>query len=173
MHITQTYLGRNFAAGLFVYYMFEDYNDQQHRLTERAQNALDDLGADYMNDIDLFRPNERFANSIAAEVRSIPEIWEYCIGQMPGFLVSYKPLVDLDVRTDTIIYFPILNRNDDDILSIVDRIRQLTRDSLVARAPTEIEVQDERGFTVRLWDSLELKPGVFGVKIDLKKLLRR
>lgn len=173
MHITQTYLGTYGESGLFVYYLFEDYNDEQQRLTERVQNALDDLGADYMEDIDLFRPNERFAGQIAREVRDIPAVTRYCHGELPGFLVSKTPLVEVDPSDGELVFFSIKGRSEDEALQVVDRIRQLTRDTVYSARQENVEVQRKNGVVVRFWDALEIKPGFMGIGIDLKSLFRR
>lgn len=172
MHITQTYLGTYGASGLFVYYLFEDYSDDQQKLTKKVQDALDDLGADYMKEIDLFRPNERFAGDIAREVREIPALWRYCHGRLPGFLVSRVPLVEVDPQNGDLIFFSIQGRSEDEALEVVRRIRQLTRDSINAAGEIVTTVQERDGALVRVWKALEVKPGLFGVRLDLKALFR-
>jgi len=172
VHITQTYLGTYGESGLFVYYLFEDYSDKQQKLTEKVQNALDDLGADFMKEVDLFRPNERFAGDIASEVRRIPALWQYCHGRLPGFLVAHAPLVQIDPNNGDLIFFSIKDRTEDEALEVVQRIRQLTRDTINSGGQRETIVEERDGVTVRFWKALELKPGFMGVKLDLKALFR-
>ena len=170
MHITQTYLGQYGDSGLFVYYLFEDYALDQKSLTERVQHALDDLGADYMNDIDLFRPNERFAGHIATEVRQLRPIWRYCRTRLPGFLVSYKPLVKVDPVDDTVVFFSIKDRNESEALEVVKKIRTIVVDQIRRPSTVGVEVERDPDFVARVFDALEIKPGFFGVSIDLKRL---
>lgn len=173
MHITQTYLGRHGDSGLFVYYLFEDYVFDQKSLTERVQHALDDLGADYMNEIDLFRPNERFAGDIAAEVRALPPVWQYCHGKLPGFLVTYAPLSEIDPTNDTVVFFSIKDRTEEEALEVVAKIRAIVVDQI--RRPPQVgdPIEKGNGFIARFSDALEIKPGFFGVSIDLRRLVRR
>lgn len=173
MHITQTYLGTYGDSGLFVYYLYEDYALDQTALTERVQHALDDLGADYMKEVDLFRPNERFAGDIAAEVRELSPVWQYCHGELPGFLVSYKPLVKIDPADDTVVFFSIKGRDEEDALQVIQKLRSVIVDQ-IRRPCTEGEViKRGHGFVAKFIDALEIKPGFCGVSIDLKRLVRR
>ena len=173
MHITQTYLGTYGDSGLFVYYLFEDYALDQKSLTERVQHALDDLGADYMNEVDLFRPNDRFAGDIAAEVRELGPVWNYCHAKLPGFLVSYKPLVDVDPTDDNVLFFSIKDRDEVEALQVVDKIRAIVVDQIRRPHIEGEEVESGPGFVARFVEALEIKPGFFGVSIDLKRLVRR
>jgi hypothetical protein len=171
MFITQTYLGRYGDGGLFVYYLFQDYELDQRSLTERVQNALDDLGADYMQDVNLFRPNARFAGDIAAEVRELLPVWSYCQDKLPGFLVTYKPLVDVDPHDDTVVFFSIKDRDEVEALEVVRKIREIAVEQIL-QSPTDGD-ELERGpdFVARFLAALEIKPGLFGVSIDLKRLV--
>jgi hypothetical protein len=173
MHITQTYLGRTSETGLFCYYLFEDYNQEQQRLTQKVQDALDDVGADYMEDIDLFRPNERYAGNIAREVREIKAIWDYCSDQLPGFLVTYKPLIKVDPKQDSVIFFSIKGRSEQDALDVVRKIRTLTQESFRSGREQVVARADTSGFGERFLEALEIKPRFMGVALDLKKLIRR
>lgn len=173
MHITQTYLGTYGDSGLFVYYLYEDYALDQKALTERVQHALDDLGADYMKEVDLFRPNERFAGDIATEVRELRPVWSYCHNELPGFLVSYKPLVEIDPTDDTVLFFSIKDRDEEYALQVVNKIRAIVVDQIRRPPPDGEVVERGPGFVARVFESLEIKPGFFGVSIDLKRLVRR
>jgi hypothetical protein len=173
MHITQTYMGKYGDSGLFVYYLFEDYVLDQKTLTERVQHALDDLGADYLDDVDLFRPNERYAGDIAAEVRKIEPVWRYCRTKLPGFLVSYKPLAKVDPTDDTVLFFSIKDRDEGEALQAVEKIRAIVVDQIRRPPVASVEVESGYGFVARVFEALEIKPGFFGVSIDLKRLVRR
>ena len=173
MHITQTYLGNYGNSGLFVYYLFEDYALEQNALTERVQRALDDLGADYMSEVDLFRPNERFAGDIGAEVRKLPAVWEYCAGKLPGFLVCYKPLSEVNPTDDTVVFFSIKDRTENEALEVVTKIRTVVVDQIRSPALPGPEIARGRKFVARFSDALEIKPGLFGISIDLRRLVGR
>lgn len=172
MHVTQTYLGSSGSSGLHCYYLFEDYNIEQQALTKRVQEALDDLGADYMKEIDLYRPNERFAGNVAREVREIRPIWNYVAGKMPGFLVTYKPLVTIDPTRDSVIFFSIQGKNEDDALAVVQRIRTLTQENFYNDNAKELPRDDKPSFRSKFMEALEIKPRFYGVALDLKKLIR-
>lgn len=171
MHVTQTYLGDFGGTGLFCYYLFEDYKQGQANLTRRIKIALDDLGGDYLHDIDLFRPNERFAGNIAKEVREIRPIWERFAGEYPGFLISYKPLVQIDVNSDTIVFYSLKDTDEKGALAIIQRIRDLAREHAF-KAHIEPDKSPKTWFE-RLWDATEIKLGGAGVKVDIKMLFRR
>lgn len=173
MHVTQTYLGTHGDGGLFVYYLFEEYAVDQMVLTERVQNALDDIGADYMKEVDLFRPNARFAGDIAAEVRELWPVWEHCREGLPGFLVTYKPLVQVDPQGDTVIFFSIRDRDEAEALEVVRRIREIALDHVRRPSADRSPPDREPALFARFLDALEIKPGFLGVSIDLKRLAGR
>ena len=164
MHVTQTYLGRYGESGLFVYYLYEDYAADQMSLTQKVQDALDDIGADYLDEVDLFRPNERFAGDIASEVRKLPAVWDYCSGKLPGFLVTYVPLRDVNPNNDTVIFFSIQGRSESEAIDVVKKIRRPIKEA------KPIECGNE--FVARFTNALEVKPGLFGVSLDFKRLFK-
>lgn len=170
MWITQTYLGTvEPEAKVFVYYLFEDYVEEQRQFTEKVQRALERLGESYGSSVSLLMPNPNYADRIEAEVREIRPVWEHVHGALPGLLISTTPLVKLESRSDECYYIPFdLRRSPSMVAKEISEARKLLDKTLSIKF-TNRDKEVKPVFR-RIGEAIELKPGLFGFRIDLKKL---
>jgi hypothetical protein len=173
MWVTQTYLASvEPDARLFVYYMFEDYVSSQKRFTASVQRALEDLGEVFGDKVSLLMPNPRFAGRIEAEIRSNPDLWGLLRTKLPGLLISKVPLARFENDRDICVYIPFDSEHAAHVADVIQEVRRLTSDTLSWDFAKGSETK-KATFGHRLLDALEIKPGIWGFKIDLKKLARQ
>lgn len=175
MWVTQTYLATvEPGAKLFIYYFFEDYDSEQKAFTDRVQKELEKLGEMYRDQVCLMMPNKRYANKVEGELLRFDSVdWQGLAGRLPGLFLSRKPLTQIQPGDDGQFYIPFKGKDPKSVADTIDRVRQLASDTLVwdhghPPAPPEPE-----GAGKRLWDAVELKPGIWGFRLDLKKLISK
>ncbi len=167
MWVTQTYLGSvQEDAGVFIYYLYEDYNRLQAELTAAVQRALEEMGDAYRDAVSLQMPNPRYAGQIEAEVRENKALWEEVMGKLPGLLVATAPFTRLKWPNHDCYYLPF---NGKDRVAVAEAIKAAR---LLTNANLQVWAQNSKpsGFGARFKDSLELKPGIYGIHLDLKRL---
>jgi hypothetical protein len=170
MWVTQTYLGTvEPDAKLFIYYFFEDYNQGQKSFTNAVQRKLEELGELFGDKVSLLMPNPRSAGRIEAEVRENRALWSSLSGSLPGLFISKTPLVKLDMRQEGYLYIPFKNQTPAGAAEVIQQVRRMAGDTLSWEFASS-EPPKQRSFGGRLLDAVELKPGIWGFKIDLKKL---
>jgi len=170
--VTQSYLGNvEPDADVFVYYLYLNYVDEQKAFTDRLQRELENLGDVFGGKVSLQMPNPRYAGKIEAEVRENRPLWEAVYSKLPGLLISTVPLARIEGYDDTCYFVQFNTALTLDLIIAVDRIKRLA-DKTIAWKDKPVPVKPP-GFSSRLADSLELKPGIFGFRIDLRKLFRR
>ncbi len=169
MWITQTYLGSvEPDADIFVYYLYEDYVNEQKQFTEKVQEDLERIGDTFNDEVSLLIPNPKYADKIEAEVREIRPLWMHVKGSLPGLLISPVPLVKLDRFTDECYFIPFDTRSRFRVAETIKNARSLISDELsIKRTNRDNEVKPSYR---KIGDAIELKPGIFGFRIDLKKL---
>lgn len=170
MWVTQTYLGVvEPDAKLFVYYFFEDYNPEQMSFTEQVQSELENLGEAFGDQVSLLMPNPRYAGRIEAEVRENKQLWVSLRGNLPGLFLSRKPLTELKPSDDGCVYIPFNTKEPESVSAIIKHVRGIANETLTwdfANQPKP----EPMSFGKRFLDAIELKPGIWGFKIDLRKL---
>lgn len=172
MWVTQSYLGNvEPDADVFVYYLYLNYVDEQKRFTDRLQRELENLGDVFGGRVSLQMPNPRYAGKIEAEVRENRALWEAVYSKLPGLLISTVPLAKIEDYDDTCYFVPFNTTLTLDVILAVDRIKQLA-DRTIAWKHKPVPAEP-LSFSSRLADALELKPGIFGFRVDLRKLFRR
>lgn len=176
MWVTQTYLGNpDPDADVFVYYLYLNYVGEQKVFTANLQRELEALGDVFGGKVSLQMPSERYAGKVEAEVRENKALWEVVYSELPGLLVSTVPLAQVQGYDDTCIFVSFKNMSKTNttlgLLLAVDKVKILA-DRTIAWKHKPVPTQ-QRGFIERLGESLELKPGVFGIRVDLRKLFRR
>jgi hypothetical protein len=173
MWVTQTYLGTvEPDAKLFVYYFFMDYIEEQKQFTEMVQRELERMGDIFGGNVSLLMPNPRYAGRIEAEVRENRALWESIYSKMPGLFISKEPLSKLTSMSDRYYFVPFEGQSRQDVLKAAQIIRKLADETMswdFARQNTGIR---QPCFGDRLNEAIELKPGIFGFRIDLRKLFR-
>ena len=172
MQIKQTYLGTKGNRGLFVYYLFRDYECDCRWLTKKVKDALDDLGADYRRDVNIFRPHERFAGGVADDIRGMQWIYE-CYGQkLPGLLVAKKPLDKIDPKDDNVTFYSIRECSEDEALQAVKLVRIAVEKKIYQQSSKRRIDKKDFNFFDALIDALVITPTIFGIGIDIKRFLR-
>lgn len=173
MWVTQTYLGHVEADDdLCVYYFFEDYNREQKSFTERVQQELEHLGEAFGDKVSLLMPNPRYTGIVESEVREFRELWESLRDNLPGLFVSRKPLKNLKPTDDGCVYIPFETTDPDKAAAIIQRVRGIANETISWNFAHPSKPQCS-SFSERLGEAIELKPGIFGCRIDLKKLWKR
>jgi len=169
MWITQTYLGSvEPDADIFAYYLYEDYVSEQKQFTEKVQEDLERLGDTFNSDASLLMPNPKYADKIESEVREIRPLWMHVKGSLPGLLISPVPLVKLDKFTGECYFIPFDVRSRFMVADTIKKARSLISNELsIKRTHRDNEV---KSVYRRMGEAIELKPGLFGFRIDLKKL---
>lgn len=168
MWVTQTYLGdveRN--AKLFVYYLYEDYQRDQLELTTAIQGELERLGEVYGDKVSLLMPNENYVGRIEAEVREFRRLWMAVRDLLPGLLLSPVPLVQLQVSLEGCNFIPLKNGTPRHLAHVVRSIRGLA-DAAIEPDTAEVE---KPSWLQRVFDAVEIKPGIWGIKLDLRRLV--
>lgn len=166
MWLTQSYLGNAEPdAKVFIYYFFQNYNQEQEEFTRRVQHELENLGEAYRDRISLLMPNPRYAHGIESEIRQSGDFYELFEGQLPGLFISPKPLKQIDKANDDCVYLPFTGMGAEDVAATITKMRGLVDSKLLSGHPV-----GKKAFGAKLYDALELKPGIFGFRIDLKKL---
>jgi len=173
MWVTQTYLGANEPdAKLFVYYLFEDYVREQQAFTRSVQHELEDLGEMYGSSVSLLMPNKRYAAKIGAEMRGVEGLWHEVRGKLPGLLISTQPLSEFKPSSTEFTIIPFTSLSPSDAAAVVNKARRLLDDQLQWNYASAAPMKRESMWQ-RFVEALELKPGVAGIRIDLKKLASR
>jgi hypothetical protein len=173
MWVTQTYLGVvEPDAKAFVYYFYEDYNRAQKDFTEQLQQELEDLGDVFGGNVSLLMPNPRYAGRIESEIRSLEPVWWKLHGKLPGLFLSSKPLIQVKEYDSDCVFVPFASEDDQiiDVGTAVQRIRALAND-LVLWDSAKCDAPP-RSLAERFFDAVEVKPGIWGLKLDVKRILR-
>jgi len=172
MWITQTYLGTvEPDANIFVYYLYEDYVNEQKVFTERVQQDLERLGDVYNKDVSLLMPNPKYANKIESEIREIRPLWEHVHEALPGLLISTVPLAQLENSSEECYFVPFDLRSRFMVADTIRKARGLINKELsIKRTHRDNEVKP---LYRRIGEAIELKPGLWGFAIDLKKLFSK
>lgn len=168
MWVTQTYLGDvERDAKLFVYYCYENYNTEQRELTEAIQEHLETIGEVYGDKVSLMIPNTRYAGRIEAEVRELRNLWTAIREYLPGLLLTPAPLMKLRDEHSGCQFVPLKGKNPKHLANVIRSVRDIADEAIATDTP-KIEAPDS--FRKRFFDSVEVQPGIWGVKIDLKRL---
>ena len=173
MQISQTYLGSSHPrAKLFVYYLWEDYKEQED-VPEAVIRRLDQAGWAFGKDVSLTAPSPGSLDNIRSEIR--PEgkdSWWWQVGQnTPGLLLTTKPFGKFRPTKDECIFFSLPHeaaRSEDAYEAIFEALHDQCERMLA---------QKSGGAVVEtlsvIYEAIEMKPSVFGFGIDLKKLITR
>lgn len=168
MWVTQTYLGNvEPEAHLFIYYLFEDYNSQQSEFTKAVQRQLEVLGEVYGDQVSLLMPNPRYAGGIEAEVREFPKLWMAVRELLPGLLVSPVPFTELLTHPQKCTFIPFRREDAQTVAKVIQRVRGRADAAIAGRQESEAA---KPSFFSRFLDAIEVKPGIWGIRLDLKKL---
>lgn len=173
MWVTQTYLGTMEPdAKLFVYYFFEYYNSEQKTFTQRVQRELETLGEVFDDKVSLLMPNPRYAGQIEAEMRKHDWNWFSLRGKLPGLFLSRKPIANLEPSDDGCVFIAFETQDAKGVAEVIQRVRGIANDTLNWDFATQHQ-PEAKSLGGKLVDALELKPGIWGLKVDLKKLFER
>lgn len=166
MWLTQSYLGNvEPDASVFVYYFFENYNKEHEQFTSRVQHELENLGDTYRDRVSLVMPNPRYAHGIESEIRQSGDFYELFKDKLPGLFISGKPLKKINKATDDCVYVSFDGMTAEEVAGVISKVRSLVDSKLLSAKSV-----GKKTFGSKIYDALELKPGIFGFRIDLKKL---
>ena len=173
MWITQTYLGTvEPNANLFVYYMFENYDDAQTEFSHQVQKQLEGVADTFRDKVSLLIPNNKYANRIEAELRNNKELWDSLEGQLPGLFLSRKPLNEYNGTDEGNLYLAFNSKTPEDAAIIISKVREIANEAVkVTRPNTGKKWAHKVGRIV--WEAIELSPNFCGIGINIKKLTRR
>ncbi len=173
MWVTQTYLGRpDREASAWVYYLYENYDPDQKCFTKQIERELQALGEIYGGNVTFMMPQQQYAATIEKQVRDHGLLWNELSGKLPGIFISKKPLCDVAFLDDDNYYISFGLGDAAAVRKVVSTIRS-TIDGVLKEAQPAGEGPRRETFASRMFDALELKLGIAGVRIDLKKLMRR
>ncbi len=168
MWVTQTYLGTvEPDAEVFVYYFYLDYVTDQQRFTAQLQHELEELGEIFGGKVSLQMPNPRYAGRIEAEVRENRALWEALHPKLPGLFLSTSPLSRINAYDSSCFFVPLASG----VSHAVSQIKKLA-DEAITWGYQQQNQPKKPSLAERFFDSLELKPGVGGFKIDLRRFFR-
>lgn len=173
MWVTQTYLGNvEPDARVFVYYFYEDYSTEQRTFTSNLQRELERLGDVFGGTVSLLMPSPRYAGRIEAEVRENPALWEALRGRLPGLFLSTKPLRQVGGYDDWCFFVPFQDTTKAGVVAAIQKIHALA-DEAITWSYQESAKQPKPSLVDRLLDAIEVKPGLWGIKIDVRKFFGR
>ncbi|MDD5273678.1 MAG: hypothetical protein PHU14_13275 [Methylovulum sp.] len=173
MWITQTYLGAvEPDAKLFVYYFFTNYIEEENEFTKMVQQELENMGEVFGGDVSLLMPNPRYAGRIEAEVRENRPLWKSIHDKTPGLFISKEPLSRLNRESDGCFFVSFKGTSREDVLKAAQTIRKLASEQISWDFATLNKNIKSQSFGERFCDAIELKPGIFGIRIDLRTLFR-
>lgn len=185
MWITQTYLASPEPnAPLHIYYLFEDYKDTHRAATKRVQEELERLSQVYPQ-VCILMPSPNSADRIEGELRKNQELWERFAPLIPALVVTRKPVERIDRASDDLFIFPLnysgfsesglgLAPNAVRLAESIHKLRTLVGDDLdwQHRQLGRYEAPPQ-GALASFLEAVELKPGIAGFRLDLKKLFSR
>ena len=174
MWITQSYLGKvEPDAELFIYYMYRNYIDEDTAFTKHLQSRLEDLGDVFGDKVCLSMPNPRYAGRIESEVRENRPLWEAIHNRLPGLLLTTMPLVNIE-KYDNKCFFVALDaaHGAHGVDVAVQKIKTLADEAIMWNYKAEGMTRNQ-SVVDRFLEAIELKPGVAGFKIDLRRLFRK
>jgi hypothetical protein len=173
MWVTQTYLGNvESDAKVFVYYFYLDYRPSQRTFTANLQEELEKLGDLFGGTVSLLMPSRRYAGRIEAEVREIRPLWEALHDKLPGLFLSMKPLSQVTAYDEWCFFVAFEEQSKSGVLDAVQKIRHLA-DEAITWNYQENAMLPGLTFMDRFLDAIEIKPGVFGLKLDVRRLFRQ
>ena len=172
MWVTQTYMCTIESRSLlYVYYFFEDYNSSQKRFTQRLQKEMEMIGDVYGEKVSLMFPNPRYRGKIEAEVRELPWLWSTINGKLPGVLIADVPLKDLQ-ENSKIFYICFETEEVSSVVEVIKKIRKISDEYILDKEKINKNFI-KKDFFGRLFDAIEIKPGIWGISLDIKKILNR
>ena len=173
MWVTQTYLGcPDPDAKLFVYYLWEEYKEQED-VPKEIMEKLASAGRAFGQDVTLFAPLPGAQHEIRSELRSQGyDFFWYKIGlNTPCLFLTTKPLGDLDPRRDMDEYSVFsLPREVAGYERTIEGVFLSLHEACVHRLQEQGGC-DNANFLERACNAILLQPNFFGIGIDLKPIL--
>ena len=114
-------------------------------------------------------PNPRYAKRIEAEMRQHDWIWFSLSGKLPGLFLSPKPIIKLKPEDDGCFYISFENQNAKSVAEVINRVRGIANNTLNWDFAKQYQ-SENKSLGERIYNSIDLKPGIRGFSIDLKKL---
>ena len=168
MWVSQSYLADvQGDASCFVYYLFENYIDQQMRYSGEIQSALESFGNQYGTEAQLFLPLEKNADHITAQLRTVfGDFSHRFAGKLPGLLTIDRQLKDFDPRQHSSIFTSLAGVKTTDVPERMSELGQAISET-IARKNSEGGKYAQTLLAV--WDRLHIQPEIFGISILVKQ----
>ena len=167
MWLSQTYLGcPDPDARAFVYYLWEEYKDQQDVPPEIVKR-LAGLGRAFGEKVSVFAPIPNAQHEIRSELRAqeYDFFWHRIGASTPGLLLTEKPLGKLDPHGDEYVFFPLPEGATGEL--VADVFLSLHQACYDATRGKEKEASVLRTIV----DAVVVRPTIMGVGIDLKEMV--
>ena len=176
MWITQTYLkSPQPNALLHVYYMYQQYSEHERRKTGMIQKELEGMGHRFGDAVSLSMPNQRSADQIEKEIREVQPLWQAVHDKLPGILVSTKPMSSFEFEAGEHVFFSFGGgKSVRDCAMLLSRISELLDEQLYHQTSVVASATRSAPTTMeKFLAAVELKPCLYGFRVDLKKLFSR
>ena len=118
-------------------------------------------------------PNERYIAQIGGEMRKVEGLWHQVNGKLPGLLISTEPLSNFNPSSVEFTLISFTQLSPDAAADTVDKVRKLLDKQLQWMKLNPQNEAPSPTLWQRIVESVELKPGVAGVRFDLKKFAAR
>jgi hypothetical protein len=185
MWITQTYLSSPEPdSKLHLYYLFENYKDGHTAATREIEKELERL-AESHRDVCILMPQENSADRIEGELRGNQKLWLRFSSDLPGIVISRCPIEKIDSTSDELFFISLnvqgfseeslrLGTLTTPFAEKIAKLRRLVSDDLEWQH-REIRQFEKKpsGMIEGFFEAVELKPGIAGFRVDLKKLFSR
>lgn len=174
MWVTQSYLGDpDQDAKVYVYYLFENYNSAQVEFSKSIERQLAHIGDQFGPKATILMPNPANAPKIQNEVTNLLKpLWHELQDQLPGLLISTRRITEINLIEGNHHYFPLADCSEQEAAEVIEEAHRLMWQIAQHRHNVN-EEPDRDTLWHRLVGAIEVKPGVFGVNIDIRRLVGR
>lgn len=138
-----------------------------------VQRELEKLGEIFGGNVCLLMPNPQYAGRVEAEVRENRALWESIYSKIPSLFISREPLSQLTPESDGHFFVPFEGQGRQDVQRAAQKIRTLADETISWDFSHQNTGIPRQSLGSRMNEAIELKPGAFGIRIDLKKVFRR
>ena len=168
MHVTQTYVSaRGTGAPINIYLLWITNSEEDARERDAFSDRLRSYGQGLGGQADIFAPLGNAGDFISAELRSVYEKrWWDLENDLPAFLILDKRLKDFDPNRESGVLVPIPqgHLSPEAFRALLEKLDKIVAEiALGQRSP-----ETWRDVFKRIYESTEIKIGLWGVQLDLK-----
>jgi len=178
MHITTRFIGTERGKMKYLFFLLtEDYIESQVRIMGAMEPLLIKLSSEIGQAGALVRPFKNFESDTLGDVlrKQWPDEVRERLALTPGILIVDKDFNSFDPKKNKWLHISLrelINSSGD--VQIFELNNLITRLIDACKEGNLLDIQNpgsKRSSVKDIWDTVELKPGAFGVSIDLKKAL--